>query len=219
MKTFKQFLSEAPQFEIERFKADCAFTLEQLKGSHGQSLLYRGTPAAPIDWEISKWQRRVQPKDTSLIYHRAMNEWFKSNMGDAIRNWMFCTGYKPTAGVYARGKPVTVIFPIGKFEWVCSKDPALTDMTDFIANLQHSISMKTPETGKDWIHTVETNTIAALHDKLDSTQFWQSTDLLDCIKSKTEIMFKCDKYYCFSDYDNETGTLYSEEMQQLLKSL
>jgi hypothetical protein len=230
MKTFKQFLLEAPDFEIERFKTDCAFVLEQLKGSHGSALLYRGgyrgSTAPPADWDIRKWERRRRPLDTSRVYHDAMNEWFKDHMGDKVRNWMFCTGYAPTAAVYAKGYPISVVFPIGRFEWVCSQDPELTDMTDFIANLQHEIKKDIYklavkgaqyDTWEEYDDAVQTETVERVRNKLAHTKFWHSTNLLDCIKSKTEIIFKCSKYYCFADVPG--GTLHSPEMQELLKSL
>lgn len=227
MKTFKQFLLEASDLEIERFKTDCAFVLEQLKGSHGSALLYRGSASPPADWDIRTWERRAKPRDTMRVYHDAMNEWFKDRMGDEVRNWMFCTGFAPSAAPYAKGKPISVIFPIGHFEWVCSQDTALTDMTDYIANLQHAVQkdlevgLEQDDLGEtDWEaydDAVEAETIKQLTSKLSSTKFWKSTNLLDCIRSKTEIMFKCNRYYCFADVPG--GTLYSPEMQELLKSL
>jgi len=224
MKTFKQFLSESHQFEIERFKTDCALFLEQLKGSHGSALLYRGSAFPPTDWDIREWERRTKPRDTLRVYHDAMNEWYKDRMGDEVRNWMFCTGSAPRAQPYAgwTGKPISVIFPIGHVEWVCSRDPELTDMTDYIANLEHEVQkdlaagIEDEDQGEDQ-DAIETETIKRLTNKLSSTKFWRSTNLLDCIHSQIEIMFKCDKYYCFADVKG--GTLYSPEMQQLLKSL
>jgi hypothetical protein len=213
MLSFRQFITEAPKFQIEKFKRDCAFVLEHLDG-HDNLLLWRGDRAAPADWEIRTWSERKEAVDTPRTIHTAINDYSRQRFGAPIRNWRFCTGFWGDASIYSGyGNPVTAIFPIGKFEWVCSKNEQLRDLTGFIRRVEESLVRADPGISAA---ELEEKTTGVVLQQFDRSQFWQNTDLVSCLESENEIMWKCNRYYCFTQGKD---TFHSEEMQDLLKSI
>jgi hypothetical protein len=212
---FKEFLTEGSKFNLEKFKTDCAFTLDQLKGSAGKYLMYRGQPAGTKDWEITAWKGRTEPRNTPKIAHTLLNDFFTKKFGAPVRNWMFATGRKDTAQTYSGVQPIDIIFPIGKFEWVSCSDPDLYDLTIALNHQRWRINAVDVD---NKISYDEKNELAAnaLIKSMDAADWYHNTDLVDAIKAEGEIMFKCSRFYQFSLY----GAVWkSEEMEDFIHSL
>ena len=222
MKTFKQFLIESSTFNIEQFKQDCAPVLAHLKGTGGELIMYRGEGAVPKDWQIREWRERPRPAQTPKEVHDSINQYFthRSDIEEPIRSWMFCTGSKMTADLYTSWHRVPLaIFPIGEFQWVCAKDPDIgKDFTDYYFTTYREILKSQPQIVQ--MKQLQDKTLEAITHQLDSTEFWNSTDLQACLKSGNEIMFKCERFYAFSTfYDDPKLVWNSPEFKELLKSL
>lgn len=173
---FKQFLTEhtlSSQEEIDTIikiiKDNCQPFLDQIQSLDlSQHRLYRGMQS------YSKYgSRQVHnnrpPVSTDLRVHKIMDEWFLQNVGFRARSEaVFGTGDYDTASLYGT---VYSIFPIGEFKFCWSEN--VSDMyTDY------------PKPHKEE---------RILQNFLKRSNY-QTTDLCGAIKSKKEIMIKCDHY-------------------------
>lgn len=216
MKTFKQFINESKAFDIEQLKNDCAFYLSKIKGTAGESLLYRGGKDWPDDFAIRTWKQRERPRDTPTEAHNVFNEYFKKQYGQEFRNWMFCTGDPSQAKVYSgMGGSITCIFPIGKFEWFCGFDFNLRDLTQWTKSEAYKIEDADVEKRIPYGERYKLAAQSVIKQIHPNTWKYNS-NLIACIKSENEIMFKCDKYYAFN-FDGPTFK--SKEFQQFLRSI
>jgi len=185
MKTFKEFLSEGKDFDLEKFESDCAFALEQLEGQ----FLFHGSKSWPDDWDTRSWKPRSAPRNTPEAIHLAVNEFLEKKFHVPARNWMFASGDKSEAIVYSGNRgSVEVIYPIGKFQWLCC-----TDVRDLTGLWQRLVDKGFDlDDGKEELLSV-----------LEHSNWKFNRDLIGCVESHCEIMFKCDRYYSFN-YDGET---------------
>lgn len=215
MTTFKQFILEKREFDLEKFKSDCAYMLSLLKNTRGGHMLYHGTRSYPDDFDIGQWRPRPGPKDSHKIAHEKFNEFFMDKFGEPVRNWMFGTGLEEDARVYAGyNQPVTAIFPIGKFEWIQGQSDDLRDMTGWLDRVAGEIR----EADKD--NKIDYDTryrLAAdvLVKKMRMIRWRHNTDLIACLNYENEIMFKCDKFYQF----NVTGTTFRDVVHPFLRTI
>jgi len=195
MKTFKTFLREEQSFDLDQFEKDCSFFFEQLKGTNGNKLMYRGTESGGMaPWEIRDFRYRTKPRDSSLYLHNKLNDFFKDMVGEPIRNWMFVTGGREDANVY--GKPFA-IFPIGQFEWVCNIDTGedrLSDMFGAAGYLAGKIFAADKE-NKYSFDQRQTMAADMLIKKLPHARWNINEGLIECIDSRNEIHLKCKEYY------------------------
>jgi len=192
MITFKQFITENDDFDLEKFKTDCDFFLSNMKGP--SSLLWRGIQNPPKDYAILPFTERTKTLDTPPHVHAFLNSYYREKIGYPIRNWLFTTGSKREADQYtdSRGGP-SVVFPTGNFSWFCFKDKELKDLWLYINRLSDDINK---------VFTDEKEATFQLYDSLetvlDAREFWFNEDLKACIESGNEIMIKCDRYYLFN---------------------
>lgn len=213
MISFKQFLNEASKFDLEKFKKDCSFILNELKGSGGKYLMLRGAQDVPEDWAIQEWKIRSISRNTNIDSHNKINDYFEQRFGEPFRNWMFATGRMDTAVAYSNFKSPSVIFPIGKFEWFSSDSDSFSDMTVALNNIAREIKNSTDSLSYDEVYSLATDNLIK---KMENTNWYFNTDLLKCISNHNEIMFKCNKFYSFK-YTGDT--LNSPELTNFLKSL
>lgn len=195
MKTFKTFLNEGAHFDLQQFEKDCAFLLNQLKGTGGSKLLYRGTESGGMaDWEIRDFRMRAKPRDSSQNLHDRLNDFFVDLIGEPIRNWMFVTGSSADARGY--GKPY-IIFPIGEFEWVCNADVGKNGISDMYGTTSY-LAGKIFAADKENKYSCDQRQLMAtdmLIKKLPHTRWNVNERLEECIESTNEIHLKCKRYY------------------------
>jgi hypothetical protein len=218
MTTFKQFISEASAFELEKFKKDCAFYLNQIKNTGGKHLLYRGGKDWPDNWAIRKWAERIIPRNTPIVAHDLINDYLQKEYGHEFRNWMFCTGDRQQADIYSgRGGHVCAIFPIGKVEWFCGLIWDMRDLTGWLNSLSDEIYMADKERKISYDERYQlaaTHVINVMKDNKHKLLF--NEDFTRCINSYHEIMFKCNSYYAFN-IDGDTFN--SKEFKDFLTSI
>jgi len=205
MKTFKQFL-ETSKFDLEKFKSECAFALEQLQRGH--LLLYHGTKNFPDDFAVRSWRPRAGPRDSRHSVHDALNALFQKKFGAPIRNWMFATGSRTTAAHYAGTSQPCVIFPKGTFEWVCSPDQNMSDLTTLFDTEYRKIPPSVPDDQREQL------AIEKIAELVDRAQWWHNEQLGDCVRSKNEIMIKCSDFYIF----NTDGRAFIDELEDFLRT-
>jgi hypothetical protein len=185
-----------------------------LKGTHGRQMLYRGTHNIPKDYQVETWKEREGPRDSSFTMHDGINKYFEDKFGVKARDWMFCSGSPNDAAIYsASRKDLTIIFPIGNFEWLCATDDDAHDMTGFYNRCggRNDPTYDNPEIEKSNKLAVE-----IMKDKMEKWHWKDSEDIVGCIKSNNEIMFRCGKFYAF----NHNGpTAESPEFQDFFLSI
>ena len=196
MISFKQFISEQKNFNLEKFKTDCAFMLTQLKGSKGNDLLFHGTTNSPKgEWEIRTFKQRTKPRDSSNYLHDKVNELFTDMFGSPARNWLFTTGILNEARVYGKTlEGVLVIFPIGKFEWLCGLDEDLRDLTGWHTRVTRQLMDTAKELTYDERQIQAANYIVS---RMRHMRWLHNEKLIECIRSGHEIHVKCNKFYAF----------------------
>lgn len=211
MKTFKQFIAEQETFNLEEFKEDCSFILSKLRGGGLENLLYRGMKGPRPDFVFATWTDRERPLHTRVEYHDLFNDFFIDKFGAPARNWMFATGNRDTAEMYANPS-LCVIFPIGQFDWICAQDSKLQDLYTLSSGIESNVTLddSIPESKE------RKEILARLRIELEKAKWWHNTNLQDCIESGNEIMIKCKHYYSF----NVSGDVWnSPELQNFLKQL
>lgn len=219
MTTFKNFLLEAPKFDLEQFKKDCAPFLEQLakvpKDHNGTPLLFHGSKFASSDWTIRDWRERVGPRDTAPEMHDMFNKELVNVVGAPIRNWLFTTTDYSTAKLYSGARSPHAIFPIGKFELVCiSKENNELYAHDLMTWLD--VLTGRFATDND-IPRTQARIMAAKH-ITNRFKFmkWIKNDLVAAMTNDgIEIMLKCKSFYEF----NFTGDTLHRDVQPFLNTL
>lgn len=200
MISFKQFITEEIEFDIEQFKKDCDFTLSRLKGS---GIMWHGTPQLPKEFEIKNWKPRTGPKDSSIELHNIFNQFSLKTFGVEARNWLFTSGLRARASIFTKGNSVSMIFPIGEFEWLSSPDRDFSDLTAFHTSTVYRIQ-DAPEKklNAEQKEELANNLIAK---KLPHVK-WYFNEYLDrSIESGNEIMIKCNKFYIINER-SDAGT-------------
>lgn len=196
MITFKSFLTEESTFDLEKFKTECDFFLKQSKGK----ILWHGTPSGPAEFAIWDWKPRAKSRNSPNDLHTRANEVLTKLFSAPTRNWMFVTGRKGDAVLYANRKTRTcfMIVPIGKFEWVCSTDENLRDMTTWHMTVGFEIANSTDGS----LTSEERDTLATNYviNKMRHMKWEHNTNLSKCIASHNEIMLKCSKFYIINEH-------------------
>lgn len=213
MITFKDFITESRKFNLEQFKKDCSFMLHQLEGTNGKLLMYRGYYNVPTDsagWTIETWTQRSEPRDTKKKVHDATNEHFMNTFGIPGRNWVFGTSDIQDAGMYSSASKVAAIFPIGKFQWLNS--PNIMDYTSWVMLERQKIQKDNPDLPYDEVYEQLLDDLPTLLDKV----VWNFNEhFVESLKSRCEIMFKCEKYYAF----NVHGSVFKDKILPFLSTL
>lgn len=198
MISFKDFITEGKDFNLEKFKKDCAPFLSHLRGESGKTVLYHGTINYPKGtWEIRSFTERTKPRDSSREVHDAANSFFKDRFGIEARNWLFTTGRARDAHLYAKtADGVLAIFPIGNFEWICSTDKNAHDLTGTYSRIVTDVMIAdvTNSLSYDERHKVALNDMVK---RLRLMKWYHNTELERCAESENEIMLKCDRFYAF----------------------
>lgn len=214
MISFKQFLTENDDFNLEKFKSDCEFFLSKVNGAN--SLLWRGIRGSPNDYSVNTFTQRTRPVDMRLDIHTFLNAYYKQKIGFPIRNWLFTTGNEKVADQYVvnySDKP-SAIFPIGQFSWFCFKDKKLKDLWVYIDDIKSRIDMVFKNKKAATFEFYDSLELA-----LDSAEYWFNTDLQKCINSGNEIMILCDKYYVFNtNPDNESSAFNTKVYPYLIEN-
>lgn len=214
MISFKQFISESQEFDLEKFKTDCAFMLSQLKGSKGRDLLFHGTTDRPKgEWEIRTFRERQKPRDSDDYMHAQVNKVFTDMFGSPARNWLFTTGTSNNARIYGKTlEGVLVIFPIGEFEWLCGLDEDLQDLTGWHTR----VSVQLMSAAKEWSYD-ERQIQATNHmvSRMRHMNWLHNERLVECIRSGNEIHLKCDKFYAIK----LSTALWAEVVAPFMKTL
>jgi hypothetical protein len=195
MKTFKSFLKESKHFNIDKFEEDCSFLFQQLVGTQGEKLLYRGLEHhAGVDWEIKDFKLRTKPRDSSVYLHNKANEFFVDFFNEPIRNWLFTTGYANDAKDYGK---VFAIFPIGEFKWVCNADIGPNAIRDLYGSASYIAGQIFANDKENRYSFDQRKDMAAdlLVKKLPHARWNVNERLEECIDSKNEIHVKCEQYY------------------------
>ena len=199
---FRQFITEARDFNGTQFIQDCHACLSQLDISKdpeqdpSYKLPFRGmAPTAHTfkgGWDIIKHPKHRKPKDTPLLVHNAMNEAFKKKFGWNVRDGVFVTGSDALAGTFGR---THVVFPIGEFKFVWSEH-----IEDVYGDLVE------PDLGDDW----EENWHDGEKERFQKYVLewnWSDKNFAEALRSRNEIMLSCESYYTFmfeSNFFNKT---------------
>lgn len=187
---FKQFITEHKGvFDLEQFKIDCRFALEQ----SGSGILWHGTPNGPADFEIRTLKFRDSVADTPT----RVNKFLENKFGKPIRNWMFTSGSKEQAKIYSNRGAVYMIFPIGEFEWVSGVNKELDDLATWHTKLSMDISLASNGNNSDKINDDLASDFMIR--KMQHMKWYHNTNLDKCISNKNEIMIKCNKFYCVNE--------------------
>lgn len=217
--TFKSFIYEQQEFDLEKFKKDCAPFLKQLAKVPNENIrkpmMFHGTPGAPADWEIRQWKERSGPRDTPPEVHNILNQGLEDLFGAKIRNWMFASPEYSTAKIYARNSYPCAIFPIGNFELYAIADDNNEKFANDLTSLHGMIKYDVERAG---VPEEESDVVAARHlAQKFKHMHWVKNDLRKALTSeyKTEIMFKCDKFYMF----NFGGDTFHEKVAPFVNSL
>ena len=193
---FTQFVLEKEQFDLEKFKKNCAFYLEQMEGHNGY--LFHGSKSTPRDYAMKAFVPREAPRDSPNKLHNEVNDFLEKKFHYPFRNGLFTTGRYSAALGYGT---VGVIFPIGKFEWLCNTERQFHDLTGAYETNVDLLRANNPELGYDERSEQAADMTLA---KLKASKMWNhNANLPHCIQSKNEIMIKCNSYYVFN-YEGKT---------------
>jgi hypothetical protein len=174
------------EFDDAKFEQDCKFYLEQIGTSAKKIHMFRGTDSENRTLNgVNKFRERTRPLDMPINLHKNLNKFFTEKFNHPFRNGLFVSG----DDVESYGQ-VRVIVPVGKFEWLSSKE--FFDM--FGAYEDAEMDADSPE-------EAEAQMLAAV---VKSKKWIHNEKLAACIKNGNEIMLWCPEgYYMF----NEDGFL------------
>jgi len=216
MTTFKQFINEESQFDLEQFKKDCKFAIDLSKSGKSNSainILYHGTKRYDANFSIENWRWRSAPKDTPYNIHSEVNAYFKSVFGSPIRNWLFTSGRKVVAEGYGRGV-AQAIFPIGKFNWVYSPD--ISDLSVAYETTVEEVKRREEAAGRSLAYSdIQEKSATVFLERIADSTWFKDKNFPQALSSQNEIMIACDKFYQF----NTKGRVYREIVKPYLDSL
>jgi len=204
MITFKEYLLEADSTDLVKvLNRDCAEFFSQthragllvrgmrdLRGAtlgHFANPLYSGRrgQTTVIEYAVKTPRTDRKPADTPRRAHVMLDRWFDAKFGVKARsNAVFC--YPPRAKQHAmQYGDMYAVFPIGDFRIIWSPN-----VDDLYGELETSFltKMRRGEYEDD---------DAALDDYL-SDKHYTDKDLNKAMKSRSELMLICSKYYAFS---------------------
>jgi hypothetical protein len=217
MISFKQFLNEDfERLDLDKLKEDCAFFLNLIKGTKGTHRLYHGTNNYPVEWALRDMKYRQGSRDTPNYIHEQLNRYFEKRFGTGydIRNWMFGTGLKEQAMTYGSA---CIIFPVGKFKWVCPQNKDLQDMTKFADRMKDRALEKLPPSAPKLSYDEKQKlAFEEMVTVLDKTHYYVNEDLVKCLETYNEINFSCSKYYIINA---KAHGIESRNIEEFLKSI
>ncbi len=216
---FKQFIQEEKNFDLEKFKSDCEFYFNEMRDADlSTNFLFHGDKNAPSDFIIKQFKERGGPRDTNKEIHNSINIIFDDKFGFPFRNGLFVTGRSSDTNAYGKQ---TIIFPIGKFDWLSNLSEEFRDMTELQEKIHIEVWSKIKwSQDRTSNQKIEADMFAEIHDKVvdkvSQSKYWKhNEDLLECIHNKSEIMIKCKQYYEFT-LDGDT---FNDVVKPFLKSL
>ena len=177
------------QFDLEKFKSDCAPFLKELQGA--TSYPYHGTHSGPDDYEVRNFKERTGPRDTAPDIHKELNALFKEKLGHEIRNWLFISGSPSVVRSYGKKN---AIFPIGgDYNYVWS--PFIDDMSTHHTTHMDRVNASNKELAFDDRREIAKdnflNDIATITFKVD-------VELKEALDSIHEIHLRCKRFYIFN---------------------
>lgn len=185
---FKQFISEAKKLDLDRFYEDCAPFLEEIKGVKKDDLAMHGSKTAPSDWQITTIERRGEARNTPAALHDSMDAFFKQKFGWAARSAaMFVTGEYGQATTYG---PVSLVFPIGKFQTLWS--PQVYDLYHTFSDIKDA--RRRAGQSDQWDDLVRDAAKDAF-EQLSKAEWLHNQELKRALKSSHEIMLFAPKVY------------------------
>jgi len=183
---FKQFINESSRFDLDQFREDTQFFFDQI--TPGTGFLKHGTRMLPTNFAINTFREREGPRDSPNSLHNEVNALLKKKFGFPYRNGLFTSGKWTQAANYG---PVGVVFPIGKFEWLCN-----SEIDDLTGNFEMRMDHIKHVDKELYYDTRSEMAIEQILQELNSSTTWyHNRDLESCIGFGTEIMIKCDKFY------------------------
>lgn len=172
---------------IELIKADCKPYLKQ----RGGGLLYRGMDSFADMLKIKPRKLR-KPKDMPLYAHKALDYFFNKKFGWKVRSQgVFCSARYNQAIIYGHGYS---IWPIGKFDFVWSKD--IKDLYLTVVDVKNQILKDHNKTTALESLTQE-DVIKRTKPKLKQiVNTYKKTNLAGAIDGQYgEIVLNCNSYY------------------------
>ena len=164
-------------------KKNCGPFLTAINNQITDYPLYRGAkwnqPALLFEPLIRKTARLDdrRPKDTNKLKHARINDYFIRTFDEPFRNSVHVTGDEHQASFYGR---VFMMFPIGEFTFLWS--PHIIDI---------AFDIKWPAVG-NFANVPPTQEVV---DDVIGNLDYHTVDLITAIKSKVEIMIRCEEYY------------------------
>jgi hypothetical protein len=200
---FKQYLQESAPLNLEQFKKDCAYYFS-LKGDR---YLHHAAQHVP-DHAIIPFRERTGPRDSPTDLHDRANEFFKKEFGFPFRNGLFTSGSANNALLY--GDQLGVVFPIGKFEWLCSPD-----FHDLTGNMEMHRDVVRNRDGEQDYDVATEKAITLVMQDMNNAAWFHNDHFQECLKSNSEIMIKCEKFYIF----NKNESTFMDQVEPFIKSL
>lgn len=140
---------EVKEFQTwwERIEKDCKPWLNEIRhGNSGGQLVYRGIKTAKGDFELRDVRKDRYPKDTSIEWHNALDDAFKSHFGWKARSEGLFVSHNKTADSYG---DVYIVFPVGKYRYLWSE--SYDDLYSYVSDYEFSPSDDTVrEWERDW---------------------------------------------------------------------
>ncbi len=183
------YLIESNKSDEEKFedfvlsvKRDCKPWLNAVSKCERKTLVRGYHPKNDIELITTRKDRR--PRDTDKPLHKSVNKEFKKTFGWKVRSeGVFTFGGKIVGGY---GISSGIVFPVGKFEFVWSKE-----IEDFFMFTSQKIGqykppgVKNSKEEQEYREKWSRNVVKKYSDK----------DLCKALNSTSEIVIKCDKYW------------------------
>lgn len=166
--------------------------LFQLYTTNKNMLLYRGAKRDIYDYQINKTRSNRKPKDMPLVIHNKFNNEFNKKFGWKARSeGVFATSDKNATDDFGSRY---IFIPSEPYSFIYStviKD-LFTDITSYSSNFVKDNEVDIISSYKKDQDNYSEKDIDSILTKIVNT--YKNDDIIKAIKSKNEIMFKCDKY-------------------------
>ena len=181
---------------IMEFTKKCKPFLNQVGGSCSSNFMYRGTKGTDPRTRQGACEELIilpgsqphrTPRNSTIELHNALNKAFIQLYHIPFRNGTFVNGSVTSASIYGN---VNAVIPLNEFHFLWSPDVSDLFSEFNAAKYKWSKSLSDDET----IHILIDRIMAGDYE-------YQTTDLLEAIKSGNEIMLYCDNYFSFNPHD------------------